>query len=276
MKILRILALCPVWLIFLNLAVAVENGSLISPNDPIAKSMVYVSTRGSACSGTLVANADKTKTYVLTAAHCVLYEGTLELRRNFEILFGIHPKNPEHMRKVSKVKLHPKEKLSESFILARRGYVTHDIALLEIEGDLPPGFIPAQIESLDHLGDHEIQIAGYGGPIALARQGTLQLDERSIRKTFIFGRCFYSALHGIQKSEGAAIEAGDSGGPIFYVDDEGIVKIVAISSSRPTEFLIKINAGLFYRAGDSYCTSIFDNWEWIQDILEIPRHPVKT
>jgi hypothetical protein len=126
-------------------AIAIVGGK---PNEATERyTVLIVSTRGAACSGTAIG-----RSLVLTAAHCVARPGDYAIVRNLA--------GTQHLVPVARVLLHPGFS-ADSF---RTRKPTPDLALLKTALPLPQSLKPAPLareNSLPRPGDRFL-IAGYG------------------------------------------------------------------------------------------------------------------
>jgi secreted trypsin-like serine protease len=174
--------------------------------------VMVLGSRGSACSGTLIA-----RNAVLTAGHCVDGSSALAIAY-FE---GSQP----ILKAARSAVKHPRFSLTDNRSI--------DLALVRLSEPLPARFTPAAME-----GDEIVEPAP--GPYILAGFGLQQIDDpksagtlRSAELTAL-GISTSRMMHLTTEPESVRICRGDSGGPVFSSEARGILLVgVIIATYSP-------------------------------------------
>ncbi len=184
----------------------IRGGDDVDPNDPIAHSTIALYQQlpqGSAlCTATLIA-----RDMALTAAHCVgddvahlaLIFGDNIDNENNRLMRVTHATIPEAWGQP-----HPD------------GKDLGDIALLKLEGTLPPGFHPVPLvpASIPLAAGQSVLLAGYGVDNARTHAGAGQLRQTTVE---IAEPQFGNTEMVFDQSQGSGACHGDSGGPAFLM-----------------------------------------------------------
>jgi secreted trypsin-like serine protease len=192
------------------------NGGVSAPSDLAAQTAMIVSTRGSYCTGTVIA-----RDLLITAAHCV------QPASNYAV--SIESGDSTRMVQVARIVLHPKYDPNQ--FETRRP--SPDMAILKLSEPFPTRYQPARLSvdtALPKPGDNFV-LAGFG----FARDG----DEKSLGKLRSISLPTVGTTGGIMvrlsASNGSSNGActGDSGGPAFRGGElAAVVGWVAIPAGR--------------------------------------------
>jgi secreted trypsin-like serine protease len=197
-------------------------GSVVAPTDPIARSTVMISgtvmENGAPdqyiCSGSIIA-----QDLILTAAHCIAEDPSKPVPANqMKIIFGTHANQPgAAVRQVVSYVVNP------GWTYAIQQADAHDIALIRIQGAIPPGFAPAILptSALNLSPGTTTILAGYGVTNgqhpSFATTGTLRKVAVSI-----IGQ-YGSTEVEVDGSHHKGSCGGDSGGPAFVLQNGNYV-----------------------------------------------------
>lgn len=195
-------------------AALVGGATIVSGTGPGRHIVMIVSTRGNLCTGTALA-----RDLVLTAGHCVAPPATYRV-----FLPGIAPPGLPLRSVVVHPRYSPKDYAS--------GRVTADVALLKLEGALPPDIFPARLATPSSVapGDRFI-IAGYGATAIGGDTGAGTPRAAAMVATGKPGNLQIRLIDPATRSERAGLGActGDSGGPAF-VESGGLYSVIGVVS----------------------------------------------
>lgn len=187
-------------------------GGADAPPGIAAHTVMIVSTRGSTCSGAVIA-----RDLVLTAGHCV------QPASNYAIV--VREGGTQNLLEVSRTVLHPR--FDPVAFAARKP--TPDLAIVKLAKPLPASFRPARLESepaKPQPGDR-YTLAGFG--VSAENDGNTAGKIRSLALPVIGNTIDTSGIIMTRlsaksgKPAGACI--GDSGGPVFR--NERLAAIIA-------------------------------------------------
>lgn len=190
-------------------------GTPVQSDSVIAHSTValYMVSESALCTGSIIS-----PNWIVTAAHCVTDEnGQAASPDDVSVFYGLDVMHPTTLSpNVQKVIVYP-------------GYVTQsndptdegDIALVQIEGNLPGGFTPIPIlkNRSDLKAGETVTLAGHGITDASSQSGAGLLREVSGIK--ILNPMLGTTEVVLDQSEGRGACHGDSGGPGYLVDSSG-------------------------------------------------------
>ncbi len=220
--------------------VKIVNGSLVELSDPTIKTTVAIfpSSRAASphCTGTLIG-----KNHVVTAAHCLK-------SKPYKIGFGLKGKDTSF--KVSGYKIHP------SYSRWRQ---TFDVGVVTFEGTIDSSkHVPVGLAQASE--GMEIIVTGYG--VTGERRsdsGTLRTVQTTVGKLIGSSKEFMSSRDG----KGACF--GDSGGPVYIIED-GRYKVIGATSR-----------GASCEVGDGIYTDVGRHKEWLKQAfsdLNVPFEDV--
>ncbi|HPI41844.1 MAG TPA: trypsin-like serine protease [Pseudobdellovibrionaceae bacterium] len=249
-----------------NQKFSIIEGELVTQSDPMSSHIVgvYENKEGQVCAGTLLKNNQ-----VLTAAHCVGAEMYLIFDQKFS--------ENSLVRAVSQREIYPAYHVGKDDLID-----TYDLALLKFEGDLPEGYAPAQLISLELWQNYLKEIQEAPLKITVAGFGFNQLESKSgigeLRKTELiiedWNQNLFSAI--ADQKKGGAVCAGDSGGPAFiYIHGRPYLWAVtahALSVDESTDKAGKDASPCRYK---SVFTQVLPFSEWIRGLL-LPMSLVRT
>jgi secreted trypsin-like serine protease len=244
------------------------NGRDVLANEPVAHTVVAVHSvypgadEGTICSGTLLSSS-----VVLTAAHCLMDEGSVRT-----VLFGIDAKQSILHRKVIRQIVHPGwriieeiqsipvESRSEEDNAKLLNSSWNDLALVEFEGGLPEGFFPSALltDQSKLQANLVLTAAGFGVSDAENHKGTGILRTAEIK---VDQPEFHDNEFSVQQNEAGTCD-GDSGGPVFLKDGNSFLIAGLTSHGINDEFC----------RGTTVFTFLAKHLEWIQINLEELNH----
>lgn len=194
------------------------NGQDVDPaKDSFSQSIValYNMEEESLCTGSIL-----DEHYIVTAAHCMSKDP-----RNIVVLFGTSIddayKNRLFIRASDGIAHENFAKLMEKAVKTNQvpDYDWGDIALVEIDQDLPPNYQPMNVSDVDPSLTHQkTLLAGYGlydGAQAtgsgLLRKTIVNIDNTNYSKTEV----------SLNQTQGSGACHGDSGGPAYLQTENG-------------------------------------------------------
>lgn len=205
------------------------NGGVSGPSDLAAQTAMIVSTRGSYCTGTVIA-----RDLLITAAHCV------QPASNYAVT--IENGGSTRVVQVTRIVLHPKYNPNQF----ETRVPSPDMAILKLAEPFPVRYQPARISldtTLPKPGDNFV-LAGFG----FARDG----DEKSLGKLRSVSLPAVGTTGGIMvrlsaangSSNGAC--TGDSGGPAFRGGElAGVIGWISTPAGKNCGFVTGVTlAGL--------------------------------
>ena len=242
---------------------SVIRGEEVVDSDPLARSAVALIGRNTIygnleipyyCTGTLI-RAD----VIVTAAHCLLDEKGVPMPlARLTVSFGLHGSfalSGANIRAVEDFKVHPDFKPSITL-----GETLNDIALVRIQ-PAPDGYLPARLaEGTPALaaGD-EVQFGGFG---------ITELNDRLMQSAGILHKAtaqfsyFDRSGTGIILSNQTALSCfGDSGGPAYSLDRDGVIVLGVTSHGEGNGC-----------AGDQVYTSVAAHRQFIESTLNSRWH----
>lgn len=212
----------------IGLSARIVNGTQCSDtNSAVVPIRISTRTNDFLCSGTMI-----TGTYVLSAAHCFLFDADNNGSAD-QIISASITANGRQIS-ASRVFVHP-----DYYETAEALF--NDVAILNLDSPADLPIIPIVLSQAVSGGD-VVQIFGYGSTGNTAGTGVLRSGE--MRVTEVSENHLITQFNG---SNGSNTCVGDSGGPAFLTLPDGSVGIVGITSSGVRE-----DCG----AGD---TSLFSN-----------------
>lgn len=194
------------------------NGQDVDPtNDSFAQSIValYDLENNGTCTGSII-----DEHYIVTAAHCMPSDP-----RNLVVLFGTSieeaAKNKLFIRASDGIAHENFAKLMEQAEKTNQipDFDWGDIALVEIDQDLPPNYQPMIISDVDpSIANQQTLLAGYG-----TSDGVKGTGSGFLRKTIvnIDNPSFSKTEVSLNQTKGTGACHGDSGGPAYIQTNEG-------------------------------------------------------
>lgn len=224
----------------------VFGGNAVDPQEVIARTTVAVvnPSVGYMCTGSLLGN-----NMVLTAGHCLQGPST-----EIIIKFGVNVKKPVTTRRVVSAQRHVgyNSKASDQ----NRA----DIALLKYEGTLPEGFKSVNVLSKESYkvltAKTEIIAAGYGLRIPGLKWGSGGLRQVKLE---IENPEYSTTEIQVRQTMRKGVCSGDSGGPGFIRDDNGVLYLWGITATGASNFPNLNPCSRF-----SIFTRVDAYWGWIQ------------
>jgi len=187
-------------------------GGVTGPSDLAAQTVLIVSTRGSSCTGTVIA-----RNLVITAGHCVQPKASYAIS-----IDGAFPR----VVQVARIVLHPKYDPHQ--FETRKP--SPDMAILKIAEPLPARFHPARLatdRTLPKPGD-AFTLAGYGFSVDGDPDTMGKVRTVSLPAVGITGGIMVRLSAGNGSSAGAC--TGDSGGPAFVDNGGGVYAVIGVVS----------------------------------------------
>ena len=246
---------------------AIIGGQQASRNSRLAQSVVFVVSKKlndqgrelmGFCSGTLVSQDT-----VLTAAHCVADEKTLQLKPAVSIILSTEPICDRGSQNITVI---PAKQYSTAGWAAEptdvggvsgRADVSHDIALVRMNNDAPAGYVPMTVEA-DKKNWHSsdaIYVSGYG------RQSDTEEDDSGYSTLLKFKKLtlasYQSDYYKLAQPDGGAC-FGDSGGPSMLYQN-GKLRVFGVAS----EVVADSKGASRMCSGFVYYTSIAYNRKWL-------------
>ncbi len=208
------------------------NGGISGPSDLAAQTAMIVSTRGSYCTGTVIA-----RDLMITAAHCV------QPASNYAVT--VESGGSTRVVQVARIVLHPKYKPNQF----ETRVPSPDMAILKLSEPFPARYQPARISAdtaLPKLGDNFV-LAGFG----FVRDG----DEKSLGKLRSVSLPAVGTTGGIMvrlsASNGSSNGActGDSGGPAFRGGElAGVIGWISTPAGKNCGFVTGVTLAGLQRA----------------------------
>jgi secreted trypsin-like serine protease len=259
---------------------SIVGGANVQPNSGLAKKLFYLALgveikfeKGTAVSltstGVCTATAIQPRV-LITAAHCVIDIPV-------EKIFVTIRKNPwaqsldmKDWIKAAKVLMHPKYNHKD----VKLGY---DVALIQLERDLPPGSVTKIVSESFLQSEFSIVSAGFGRTSVLKDFESPEIGKIPSLLNFVERNVTDFSVNGvhivIDQKDHKGICFGDSGGPALHFDsgsnEHYIIGVASYVSVFPDEKAKadpddKMNSCI----GQGHYTSVFGYLEWIQAVLQ--------
>lgn len=212
----------------------IVSGVLVEESDPVYLATVSLNWNGNpTCSGFIF-----DKRTIVTAAHCM---ATVPSDVVFAVGFGSKNRNLKKEIKVEKYELHPgwdRSDLRSSTIDPLPGKPKNDIGVIILADDAPDWVKPIPVKEIGsvNIGANAV-LAGYGRTDGIVRDPSTSMPEARglLRKT----NAVISVINedGLEFIEDTTADNprgsschGDSGGPMFFVENDGSLTVIGVTS----------------------------------------------
>jgi hypothetical protein len=217
-----------------NATPKIVSGALVEENDPVYASTVSIDSNGKPfCSGFVL-----DKRTIVTAAHCLA--GTPG-RVSFSVSFG--SKNRSRNKTVDvparQVMAHSgwdRGDLNRKDIDPMPQYPKNDVGVIVLSEDIPDWVKPLPIKEIGNIAvGRDVILAGFGQTRPLAQDGASTEFSGFLRKTQVkLATLNEGGKELIWEAPKENIRAsschGDSGGPMFYIEDDGSLTVIGVTS----------------------------------------------
>ncbi len=212
----------------------IVSGELVEENDPIYRSTVSLDYNGGpVCTGFVF-----DKRTIVTAAHC-LAGGPV--RMSYTVTFG-----SKNRKLISSVEVPAKQVLAHASWdrgdLGRKNidpmpnYPKGDIGIIVLSSDVPEWVKPLPVKEIGDVAvGNDLILAGFGQTRALPQNGVAAEFKGFLRKTKVKLAGLNDAGRELiwespADNSRASSCHGDSGGPMFYVEKDGSLTVIGVTS----------------------------------------------
>jgi hypothetical protein len=203
---------------------------------------MVLSSRGGVCSGIVLA-----RDVVLTAAHCVM--GANEYRVHYRGPDG----SPPALVGTARTVIHPGFRADA--IRARRRSI--DLALLQLEQELPARFVPAVLSTAQPMQGEAVMVAGYGVARERDIRSTGLLRSAELRVVEPFGPSRIVLWLGGRAGSGAC--EGDSGGPLLL--RQAVVAVTTWSRGESEKNCGSLTQGILLGEQRAWIDDVLARWD---------------
>jgi hypothetical protein len=206
------------------------------------RTVMVLSSRGGVCSGIVLA-----RDVVLTAAHCVM--GANEYRVHYRGPNG----SPPALVGTARTVIHPGFRADA--IRARRRSI--DLALLQLEQELPARFVPAVLSTTQPMQGEAVMVAGYGVARERDIRSTGLLRSAELRVVEPFGPSRIVLWLGGRAGSGAC--EGDSGGPLLL--RQAVVAVTTWSRGESEKNCGSLTQGILLGEQRAWIDDVLARWD---------------
>jgi trypsin len=212
----------------------IVSGVLVDENDPVYTSTVSLDSNGKPfCSGFVL-----DKRTIVTAAHCLA--GTPG-RVTYSVTFGSKNRSQHKTMDVpaKQVMAHPgwdRGDLNRKNIDPMPQQPKNDVGVLVLSEDAPAWVKPLPIKEIGEVAaGREVLLAGFGQTLALPQDGSGAEFAGFLRKTMVKLATINDAGKELiweapRENIRASSCHGDSGGPMFFIEDNGALTVIGVTS----------------------------------------------
>jgi|GEM_PF-635881 len=217
-----------------NATPKIVSGVLVEENDPVYASAVSLDSSGKPfCSGFVM-----DKRTIVTAAHCVAGRPG---QVTFTVSFGSKNRNQHKTVDVpaKQVMAHPgwdRGDLNRKNIDPMPTDPKNDVAVIVLSEDVPAWVKPLPIrENGEVAAGRDVLLAGFGQTLALPQDGGSFEFSGFLRKTQVKLATINTAGKELiweapKENIRASSCHGDSGGPMYYIEDDGALTVIGVTS----------------------------------------------
>lgn len=206
-------------------SISLVSGSVVTEAPELSKATVYISVGGYHCSGTLI--GDKT---VITAGHCIAANGSIRMTSsNTKVGFGDDKSSMTYVDAES-YHLHPSYDYSGSFNPLAPDDSCADLAVIRLKESAPSTAIPISIypSTASVSLEYRAILAGWGRIESGSFATKLISGETNLNHIDpVLGTIYFG------DNVSTLLGDGDSGGPMYYVDN-GHLYLYGVNSATLT------------------------------------------
>lgn len=220
-----------------NSAPRIVAGVLVEEDDPVYRSAVSLDHNGSpVCSGFVF-----DKRTIVTAAHCLA--GPPLRASDITVTFGSKNRQLNHSVEVPAAQVYAhgawdRGDLGRVNIDPMPETPKNDIGILVLSEEVPPWVVPLPVKEIGSVDvGREVVLAGYGQTRAMPEDGPSTEAKGLLRKTKVQLQTINEPGHElIWQSPGDNARAsachGDSGGPMYFVENDQSLTLIGVNSRR--------------------------------------------